>query len=344
MFSFQNDYSEGAHPDILAALEKTNFVQTPGYGEDDFTKGAAALIRREIGRTAAAVQFLVGGTQANLTAIGAFLRPHQAALCAQCGHIYTHETGAVEATGHKVLPLAAQAGKMSARQIADAADAHRADATHEHIAQPKLVYLSQATEEGTVYTKAELEAIAQVCREKKLILFIDGARLGNALCAEGADLTLPELAALCDAFTIGGTKNGALFGEALVIMNAALGEDFRYLMKQRGAMLAKGRLLGVQFTELFRDGLYYRLARHANEMAQLLLAGIEEKGYRFLSHSPTNQIFPVFPNDVLEKLRRDFVIPDWEKIDGGHTQVRLVTSWATPAAQAEAFLKALPKA
>jgi threonine aldolase len=254
MFSFQNDYSEGAHPDILVALEKTNFVQTPGYGEDDFTKEAAELIRREIGRTDAAVHFLVGGTQANLTAIGAFLRPHQAALCAQCGHIYTHETGAIEATGHKVLPLAAQDGKINARQIAGAVDAHWADATHEHIAQPRLVYLSQATEEGTVYTKAELEAIARVCREKKLILFADGARLGNALCAGGADLALPELAALCDAFTIGGTKNGALFGEALVITNAALGEDFRYLMKHAARCLPKDAFWACSLPSCFATG------------------------------------------------------------------------------------------
>ncbi len=341
MYSFQNDYSEGAHPDILAALERTNLVQTAGYGEDDYTLEAAGLIRREIGRGDAAVHFLVGGTQTNLAAIGAFLRPHQAVLCAQCGHINTHETGAIEATGHKVVALPAHGGKLTARQVRETVDAYWADATHEHIAQPKLVYLSQSTEEGTVYQKDELEQITQACRDRGLLLYVDGARLGNALCARGCDVTLPVLASLCDAFYIGGTKNGALFGEALVICNEALREDFRCLMKQRGAMLAKGRLLGVQFAELFRDGLYFELARHAHAMAQMLRAGMEEKGYRFPIDSPTNQIFPVLEDGVLDRLRRDFVIPDWAKIDRTHTQVRLVTSWATPEEQVRAFLAAL---
>ena len=339
MYSFLNDYSEGAHPKILDMLCKSNLEQTPGYGVDPYCDRARALILNAIGRQDVDVHFLVGGTQTNMTAIAAFLRPHQAALAAVSGHINVHETGAIEATGHKVMTLPSDDGKITAEQIEACVLGHRNDPTFEHITQPKLVYISDSTEVGTAYTKSELRAISEVCKRLDLILFVDGARLGSALTSAQNDLTLADLAELCDAFYIGGTKNGALFGEALVIVNEHLKPDFRYMIKQRGGMLAKGRLLGIQFAALFEDDTYFEAARHANRMATRLSEGLRALGVHFLSDSPTNQIFPILSNAVIERLSQDYAFESWQRMDDDHTAIRLVTSWATDEVQVGAFLE-----
>ena len=271
MIYFNNDYSEGCHPAVLEALTKTNLEQTPGYGEDCYCRRAADKIRALCGREDLYVQFLVGGTQTNLTVIAAALRPHQGALGPESAHINVHETGAVEATGHKVLSVPSANGKITAKQVRDTVKAHREDSSFEHMVQLKLVYISNPTEYGTLYSLAELEALSEACRELGLYLFLDGARLGYGLAAKGNDVTMEDLARLCDVFYIGGTKVGALFGEAVVISNPAIAEDFRYLIKQRGGMLAKGRLLGVQFDALLEDDLYFKIAEQA---AALMIWGI----------------------------------------------------------------------
>ncbi len=334
MISFKNDYAEGAHPSILKALAETNLQQEEGYGEDSFCREAAVLIRKAVDRQDVDVHFLTGGTQTNLIGISAFLRPHEAAVAAESGHILVHETGAIEATGHKVISMPAVHGKLTPEAIQAAVDAH----TDEHMVKPALVYISQTTEVGTVYSLAELEAIRAVCSRNRLLLFVDGARLGSALTARGADMTLPDLARLADAFYIGGTKNGALIGEAFIICNDALKTDFRFLMKQRGALLAKGRLIGIQFLELFRGDLYCELARHANDMAALLEAGLSALGVRFLVPSASNQLFPVLPNAVIDRLAQSYAFHVWAKEDDAHASIRLVTSWATEEATVRRLL------
>lgn len=329
MIRFDCDYTEGAHPKILEKLSMTNYEQTIGYGEDTYCKEAKRLIKEKCGREDIDIHFLVGGTQANLTVIAAALRPHQGAIAASTGHINVHETGAIEATGHKVLPLNSSDGKLTAGQIQDACDAHFNDPTAEHMVQPKLVYISNPTEIGTIYSKAELTAISETCKKNKLILYMDGARLGYGLCAKDNDLDLQTIAKLCDIFYIGGTKIGVLFGEAVVIANEALKEDFRYLIKQKGGMLAKGRLLGIQFSTLFEDDLYFKMSKHADEMAMLIKKALTEKGYAFLIESSTNQQFPIMPDAVLEKLSKDYVYSYWQRVDETHSAVRFCTSWAT---------------
>lgn len=329
MIRFQCDYSEGAHPSILKKLTETNLEQTSGYGEDPYCSKAAALIREKCGRQDIDVHFLVGGTQTNLTVLAAALRSHQGVITTDSGHINTHESGAIEATGHKVLALPGTDGKLTAEQIQDACDRHFGDATHEHMVQPKLVYLSFPTEVGTIYSRTELAAISETCRKNRLFLYVDGARMGYGLCAEGNDLSLPDFAQLCDAFYIGGTKIGALFGEALVLCNGALKEDFRYLIKQKGGLLAKGRLLGLQFLALFENDLYFELANHANKMAALIREACVKKGYTFLTPSPTNQQFPIMPDSALKKLGERYEYSFWQKIDDRHSAVRFCTSWAT---------------
>ena len=329
MFYFNNDYSEGCHQKVLDALIETNLVQTPGYGEDAYCAAAAEKIKALCGREDLAVHFLVGGTQTNLTVIDAALRPHQGALCAASGHIHVHETGAVEATGHKCLALPAADGKVTARQVEDYVLAHRADGAFEHIVQPKLVYISNPTELGTLYTLAELEALSKTCRDLGLYLFMDGARLGYGLVAKGNDVTLADIARLCDVFYIGGTKVGALFGEAVVIRHPALKEDFRYLMKQHGGMLAKGRLLGVQFDALMTDNLYFDIAAHAVSLADQLRSCLDELGYPYLIPGITNQVFPILPDALLEKLSENFVFCEQERVDETHRAIRFCTSWAT---------------
>lgn len=329
MIRFNCDYSEGAHPKVLELLMKTNMEQTAGYGEDPYCKRAADLIRQKTGCGDAAVHFTVGGTQVNTIALAASLRPHQGALCADSGHINIHESGAIEATGHKVLSLPAEDGKLSAKQIQEACDAHFGDETHEHMVQPGLVYLSFSTELGSIYTKKELTDISETCRRNGLLLYVDGARLGYGLCADSCDLTLPELAGLCDAFTIGGTKCGALFGEALVVRSAAMKQDFRYILKQRGGMLAKGRLLGIQFLALLENNLYFDLAQKADRQAVRIHRACAEKGWGFQSSSLTNQQFVILPNKALETLSKSYAVSFNGKIDETHSAVRFCTSWAT---------------
>jgi threonine aldolase len=284
-YNFMNDYNECAHERILEAIAHANREQDDSYGLDTRCEHARELIKAKLGGAQSDVHFLVGGTQTNLTMIAASIKPYQGVVCANSGHINVHETGAIEATGHKVLPLPTDNGKITAEQIAHHVAAHYADATAEHMVQPGMVYLSQPTEVGTVYSKDELRAISRVCLLYGMPLYVDGARLGNAFAAEGADVFLPELAKYTSAFSIGGTKMGALFGEALVINDPALKKDFRYHIKQRGGMLAKGRLLGIQFETLFTDGLYDEIGRHAVKEAQRIATGMQTKGYKLLVDS-----------------------------------------------------------
>ncbi|NCB52827.1 MAG: aminotransferase class I/II-fold pyridoxal phosphate-dependent enzyme, partial [Clostridia bacterium] len=319
MIRFECDYSEGAHPRIMERLAETNQEQTPGYGMDAYCARAAELIRALCGKDEAAVHFMVGGTQTNLTVISSILRPHQGVVTADSGHINVHESGAVEATGHKVLPIASRDGKISAESVRRLCEAHWNDDTHEHMVQPGMVYLSNPTENGTIYSKAELCELSRVCREYRLPLFMDGARLGYGLAAEGNDLTIADIAELCDVFYIGGTKVGALLGEVLVIVNRQLQKDFRYIIKRHGGMLAKGRLLGVQFCALFEDGLYFEIAGHAVKMAMLIRDAFAAKGYPFLFESHTNQQFPIMPDECLASLSEKYAFSFWEKTDGTHS-------------------------
>ena len=341
MLYFNNDYAEGCHQSILDALVKTNMEQTLGYSEDSYCAAAREKIRKACGNDKLAVHFLVGGTQTNLTVIDAALRPHQGALCASSGHIHVHETGAVEATGHKVLTLPSTDGKITARQVEQAVLAHRADGAFEHIVQPKLVYISNPTELGTLYTKQELEELSAVCQKLGLYLFLDGARLGYGLMAKGNDLTMADIARLCDVFYIGGTKVGALFGEAVVIRNPALAEDFRYIIKQHGGMLAKGRLLGIQFDALFTDDLYYKISAHADAMADRLRDTLAEIGAPLLVPGTTNQVFAILPDTLLEELAKTVTFSEQERVSDTHRAVRFCTSWATKAENVDTLCRKL---
>ena len=328
MILFHNDYSEGCHEKVLEKLMATNLEQTPGYGEDIYCAKAAELIRKQCGEEVY-VQFLVGGTQANMTVIAAALRHHQGAICADSGHIHVHETGAVEATGHKCIALPSREGKISAKQVEDYVLNHRADPSFEHMAQPKLVYISNPTEWGTLYTLNELEAMSAVCHKLGLYLFVDGARLGYGLMASGNDVTMADLARLCDVFYIGGTKVGALFGEAVVISNPEIAHDFRYHIKQRGGMLAKGRLLGVQFCALMENDLYFEISAHADRLADKLRACFSELGYPFFMENTTNQLFPILPRAVREKLAEKYTFIEMDPVDEDRRACRFCTSWAT---------------
>ena len=341
MIYFNSDYLEGAHPALLEKLNETNMVQTVGYGEDEYCAAAREKIKAACQAPEADVHFLVGGTQTNLTVIDAALRPHQGALCASSGHIHVHETGAVEATGHKVLTLPSTDGKITARQVEQAVLAHRADGAFEHIVQPKLVYISNPTELGTLYTKQELEELSAVCQKLGLYLFLDGARLGYGLMAKGNDLTMADIARLCDVFYIGGTKVGALFGEAVVIRNPALAEDFRYIIKQHGGMLAKGRLLGVQFDTLFTDDLYYKISAHADAMADRLRDTLAEIGAPLLVPGTTNQVFAILPDKALEELAKTVTFSEQERVSDTHRAVRFCTSWATKAENLDTLCRKL---
>lgn len=335
MYSFRNDYSEGAHPKVLQALMDTNLEQTCGYGADAYCRQAATTIRRLCAAPEADVHFLVGGTQTNLTVIASLLQPYEAVIAASTGHVNVHEAGAIEATGHKVCAVPSPDGKLTP-ELAESAAGDR----QEHMVYPRMVYISDTTEIGTVYTREELTALRQYCDRHNMLLYLDGARLGSALVSPENDLTLPEIAALTDAFYIGGTKNGALFGEALVFSSP--NEHFRWHLKQRGAMLAKGRLLGLQFQALLQDGLYLDLARHANEAAFRLREGLTALGYPFLAPSPSNQQFPILPNPTVKQLQTmgyEFEIQ--QAMDGDHTCIRLVTSWATPKEAVDQFLQDL---
>ena len=341
MIYFNNDYSEGCHPKVMERMLSTNLEQHPGYGEDSICAAAAEKIRRLCGKEDAAVHFLVGGTQTNLTVIDAALRPHQGALGASSAHINVHETGAVEATGHKVLWLPSEDGKIRAEQVEKYVLDHRNNDSFEHMVQPKLVYISNPTELGTLYTLAELEALSDTCRRLELYLFMDGARLGYGLVASGNDVTLPDIARLCDVFYIGGTKVGALFGEAVVITNPELKTDFRYLIKQHGGMLAKGRLLGIQFDVLMEDDLYLKISAHGIQQADRIRKTIDRLGYLYLIPGVTNQIFPIFPDSLLEKLSRKFVFCEQERVDETHRAIRFCTSWATRPEDVDALCREL---
>lgn len=338
MIRFECDYSEGAHPRILERLAQTNLEQTPGYGVDEHCRHARELILEACQAPQAEVAFLVGGTQANQTVIASLLRPYQGALCAQTGHINVHETGAIEATGHKVLPLPQKDGKITAAAVEEACAAHWADATHEHMVQPGMVYLSQPTEVGTLYTRRELENIRAVCDKYSIPLYIDGARCGYGLGAAENDVTLADLARLAHVFYIGGTKVGALFGEAVVICDPALQRDFRYMIKRQGGMLAKGRLLGIQFETLFTDGLYEQLGRHAVELAGRVRRAFEEKGVEMAYPSHTNQQFPILTQAQREKLGEKYAFSFWEQVDEDRAAVRFCTSWATREEDVDALV------
>ena len=320
MILFTSDYTEGAHPRIIEKLAETNMEQTVGYGEDPYCEEAREAIKKVCEAPEADVHFLVGGTQTNFTVISSILRPFQGVICADSGHINVHETGAVEATGHKVLALPSKEGKITGQQIKEYYDLHWSDESHEHIVQPKMVYISHPTEVGTLYTKNELENISTVCKECGLYLFLDGARMGYGLMAPGTDVTLPDIAKCCDVFYIGGTKVGALFGEAVVITNPCLKQDFRYCIKQKGGMLAKGRLLGVQFLELLKEGL-------------------KEKGYEFFMDSNTNQQFIIVEDAKLQEIRQKYGVTYQERYDETHSVIRLCTSWATKEENVKAFLQ-----
>ena len=343
MIYFHNDYSEGCHEKVLEDLTRTNLEQTPGYGTDDYCAAAAEKIRKLCGREDLSVHFLVGGTQANMTVIDAALRPHQSPLGAFSAHINVHETGAVEATGHKVLSVPSDDGKITAAQVRQVVEEHWASESFEHTSQPKMVYISNPTELGTLYTLAELEALSAICREKGLYLFMDGARLGYGLAAQGNDVTMEDFARLCDVFYIGGTKVGALFGEAVVISNPAIAEDFRYMIKQHGGMLAKGRLLGVQFDALFTDGLYFEIAGHAVRMADRIRATFDELGVSYLVPGVTNQIFPILSDAFLEELAKNFMFTEQERVSPTHRAVRFCTSWATKEENVDALCAELKR-
>ncbi len=329
MIRFNCDYLEGTHPRIMEALMRTNMEQTCGYSEDEYCEEARKKIKEVCKCEDAAVHFLVGGTQANLTVVSSVLRPHQAVLSVKEGHVNVHESGAIEATGHKVMAIEGKAGKLTGDQIRREHKLHWEDGAHEHITQPKMVYISNPTELGTIYSKAELVDIRKACDECNLYLYLDGARLGYGLASKENDLTLEDIAKNCDVFYIGGTKVGALFGEAVVITNQDLQEDFRYIIKQKGGMLAKGRLLGIQFLELFKDGLYFEISAHAMKMAELLKDGLKRYGYQFYADSPTNQQFVIVSDEKLEQLKEKYAYEYQMRYDENHSVVRFCTSWAT---------------
>lgn len=338
MYSFRNDYSEGAHPKVLQRLVDTNLTQTCGYALDPLSDEARETVRRVCEAPEADVQFLSGGTQTNLLTIAAFLRPYEAVITPATAHINLHEAGAIEATGHKVLAVETPDGKLTPAMVETVLENH----PDEFMVRPKMVYVADTTEVGTIYTRAELTALRRCCDQHGLYLGLDGARLGSALTAPGNDLTLPDLAALTDAFYIGGTKNGALLGEALVLKRPM--EYFRWHMKQRGAVLAKGRVMALQFQALLEDGLYFEIARHANDMALRLRDGMAALGYEFPLSSPSNQQFPVLPNTVAQRLEEmGYQFEPDHVIDADHTCVRFVTSWATPQSAVDEFLRDLKK-
>lgn len=341
MIYFNCDYTEGCHPDILKRLTETNMEQTIGYGMDEHCRHAADLIKKACDAPDADVHFLVGGTQTNATVIDAALKPYQGILCAETGHINVHETGAVEACGHKCITFPAGDGKIEAAQIHDYAQEHFRNGGNEHMAQPKMVYISTPTELGTIYQKKELEDIYQVCREYGMYLFVDGARMGYGLVCRENDLTLADIAANSDVFYIGGTKVGALFGEAVVITNPELQPDFRYNIKQHGGMLAKGRLLGIQFETLFENGLYFEIAKNAIRQSERITECLTACQVPFTVPPQTNQLFVVFSDEVCDRLSEKYVLEYQEKFDESHSVMRICTSWATRQEDVTQFVEDL---
>ena len=334
-YSFLDDYSEGCHPRILEALTNTNLIQQIAYGEDEYSIQARNLIREQLGGKDIPIYFVAGGTLANIIITSTSLRSHEAVIAASTGHIVVRETGAIEATGHKIITVTSDDGKLTPDDIEStlANNAH-----YPHMAKPRLVYISNATETGTVYTKAELQGLSEVCKRNGLLLLLDGARLGVALTSSINDLSLNDIAELTDIFWIGATKAGALIGEAIVIPNGQLADEFTFHIKQRGGLLAKGRLLGIQFVELFSDGLFFELSQHANAMAQKLSTAITYCGYSLTAPTESNHIFPVLPNTLIEKLEEKYDFYLWEKAHDQHSVIRMVTSWATDEKQVEALI------
>lgn len=342
MIRFECDYTEGAHPLIMQRMMETNEEQTRGYGMDEHSENARRLIKKWCGRDDVDVHFLVGGTQANVTVIASALKPYQGAVCATSGHINVHETGAMEAYGYKALTIPSTDGKIYAEQVENLCQEHYADPDAEHTVQPGLVYISFPTETGTLYTKKELQQLSEVCKKYEMLLFLDGARLGYGLAADGNDVTIEDICNYADVFYIGGTKVGALFGEAVVIVNESLKKDFRYYIKQHGGMLAKGRLLGIQFETLFTDGLYEKIARVADEYAIQIKNAFSKKGISFAYESTTNQQFPILTQAQAMKLASQFSFSMNEAaLKKGSTYVRFCTSWATKKENVDALLKAI---
>ena len=339
MIHFRNDYSAGAHPTVLAALTETNLELTAGYGCDPYCESAAKTIRTLCKTPHAEVHFLVGGTQVNKTVIAAALRPYEAVIAAHTGHICVHETGAIENNGHKIIHCPSPDGKVTPDMIRSVMDTH----SGEHMVVPRLVYISNTTEVGTVYSRKELSELHIICDKYDLLLYCDGARLGSAMTSKGNDTTFADYAVNCDAFTIGGTKNGLLFGEALIITNKALSTGFRHCMKQQGAILAKGRLLGVQFDAIMKDNLYLKLGAHANRLAERLTDGLTAMNVPFLAQSPSNQVFPIFPSEVVAELEKNFTFEIQERIDANHTCVRFVTAWCSTDEDVTALLDTIKK-
>lgn len=329
MLSFENDYSEGAHAQIIQKLIETNYEQTPGYGSDNYCRQAKEKIRTACACPEAEIFFLVGGTQTNAVVIDSLLHSYEGVVSARTGHVALHEAGAIEYTGHKVLELPGHDGKMHADDLKNYLAAFYLDASYDHMVFPGMVYISHPTEYGTLYSKEELEQIASVCREYKLPLYLDGARLGYGLMSKNTDVTLSDIARICDVFYIGGTKVGAMFGEAVVFTKNNMPKQFLTIVKQHGALLAKGRMLGLQFDTLFTDDLYFKISRHAIEMADRLKQLFTELGYSFYIDSPTNQQFVILENEELRRLQEQVRVSVWEKYDDHHTVVRFATSWAT---------------
>ena len=341
MISFENDYSTGAHPKILQRLLETNMEPLPGYSTDHYCENALRKIQEACECPEAQVYFLVGGTQTNAVVISALLRSYEGVIAAETGHVNTHEAGAIEYTGHKVLTLPEHQGKLDAGELKDYMKKFYEDANHEHEVFPGMVYVSWPTEYGTLYSRAELEAIAAVCREYEMPLYLDGARLGYGLMSEEADLTLSDLAQICDVFYIGGTKVGALCGEAVVFPRGNAPKYFMTIVKQHGAMLAKGRLLGVQFDTLFTDNLYFNISRNAIEMARRLRKLLHEKGFTFYLESPTNQQFVILEDELYHRLQERVALSFWEKYDETHTVVRFAVSWSTTEEELEELAEIL---
>ena len=340
-YSFSNDYSEGCHPNILKTLADTNLQQQLAYGNDDYSVKAKKLIQNQLGqqnKKPSEIVFVSGGTQANLIITAAILRPHEALISANTGHITSREAGAIESTGHKIISKETNNGKLNAALIQEVLNEQN---EAPHTVKPKMVYISNATETGLIYTKAELQEISDCCRKNNLYLFLDGARLGSALTSKANDVTLADLTELTDIFWIGGTKAGALIGEAIVINHPKLIEDFNFHIKQRGAMLAKGRLLGVQFYELFKDDLFFDLSRQANLFAETIANAFIEKGYQFELETVTNQLFPIISNKKIKQLEKKFTFYTWKTHDENHSVVRLVTSWASNKTKVDEFIELL---
>lgn len=338
-YSFRNDYSEGAHIKIIEALLKTNMNQQDGYGEDEYSLKAAALIKEKINDLNADVHFISGGTQANRIVISSVLRPYESVISANTGHINVHEAGAIEASGHRISTVESDDGKLTPEMVKSVLDAQEG----EHMVKPGMVYISNSTEIGTIYSKKELSELYGFCKENNLYLFMDGARLASALDSRESDIEFADLARYTDVFYLGGTKNGALLGEAVVICNDDLKGYFRYNMKQNGALLAKGRIIGIQFLELFSDNLYEKNAAHANEMAFKIGDALKGFGYDFLGKPESNQVFPILPNEIIEKLSEKYLFYVWSKIDENNSSIRIVTSWATPEEIVDEFIGEIAK-